>query len=82
MIDHLPDDPESDFSATLFKSNTDSEFTLAFRGTAGIVDDLLYADLGDIVLDGLVVGKIIDIYGLSPCCCERRVGANSLGVAA
>lgn len=62
VIDHLPDDPGSDFSATLFQSNIDGKFTLAFRGTAGIVDDLLYADLGDIVLDGLAVDQIIDMY--------------------
>ncbi|MNF87410.1 hypothetical protein D3C85_957800 [compost metagenome] len=82
VVDHLQDDPDSDFSATLFKSNADGEYTLAFRGAAGVVDDLLYADLGDIVLDGLVIGQIVDLYGLSPCCCERRVETNSLGAAA
>ncbi|SER47434.1 Ca2+-binding protein, RTX toxin-related, partial [Pseudomonas cuatrocienegasensis] len=62
VIDHLPDDPISDFSATLFKSKANSEYTLAFRGTAGPIDDLAYADFGDIVLDGLAVDQIIDMY--------------------
>ena len=81
VIDHLPDDPESDFSATLFKSNVSGEFTLAFRGTAGHVDDLLYADLGDVVLDGLSIDQVADIYQ-SPCCLDLRTEINSLGAAA
>ncbi|WP_443191924.1 hypothetical protein [Pseudomonas indica] len=81
VIDHLPDDPESDFSATLFKSNASGELTLAFRGTAGLVNDLLYADLGDVVLGGLSVDQVADIYQ-SPCCLDLRTEINSLGAAA
>jgi len=61
---HQPDMP-SGFSATLFKGIGDNnelagEYVLAIRGTAGAVD--LLADGGDIILDGLAVDQIIDLY--------------------
>ena len=58
---HQPDDPVSGFSATLFESlDNPGEFALGIRGTAGLVD--INADVGDIVLDGLAVKQIIDLY--------------------
>jgi len=61
---HQPD-MTSGFSATLFKGIGDNndlagEYVLAIRGTAGSVD--LLADGGDIILDGLAVVQIIDLY--------------------
>jgi Ca2+-binding RTX toxin-like protein len=58
-------DMASGFSATLFQGNPGSgdlagQYVLAIRGTAGGVD--LAADGGDIVLDGLAVDQIIDLY--------------------
>jgi len=56
----------SGFSATLFKSKVDngvpSEYVLAIRGTEETVIDLIGADGGDILLDGLAVDQIIDLY--------------------
>jgi Ca2+-binding RTX toxin-like protein len=56
----------SGFSATLFQGKADSgdlagQYVLAFRGTAGATD-LVGADGGDILLDGLAVDQIIDLY--------------------
>jgi len=56
----------SGFSATLFQGKADSgdlagQYVLAIRGTAGTTD-LLGADGGDILLDGLAVDQIIDLY--------------------
>ena len=52
----------SGFSATLFKKkNTDDEYVLALRGTKGN-KDLLVADGGDIVNDGLAHYQIVDMY--------------------
>ena len=61
VVHHQPDDPISGFSATLFESlDNPGGFTLAIRGTAGLVD--INADVGDIVHDGLAVKQIIDLY--------------------
>ncbi|MDR2092705.1 MAG: hypothetical protein LBP58_05245 [Azoarcus sp.] len=63
MVDHQPD-MDSGFSATLFKS-TDPDATepyvLAIRGTAGL-HDLVIADGSDIVMDGLAIDQIVDLY--------------------
>ncbi|WP_139133879.1 MULTISPECIES: hypothetical protein [Pseudomonas] len=82
VIDHLPDDPVSDFSATLFKSDADGAYALAFRGAAGVVDDLLYADLGKIVLKSRAIDQVSDLYNLSSCCAGRRVNTNDLEAVA
>ncbi len=58
------------FSATLFRNNATGEYTFAIRGTeAGPLNgglagyaDLLGADLGDIVFDGLTLDQIVDMY--------------------
>jgi len=56
----------SGFSATVFKSKEDngvpSEYVLAIRGTEEKLIDLAGADGGDILLDGLAVDQIIDLY--------------------
>lgn len=57
----------SGFSATLFQGNAGSgdfagQYVLAIRGTEEPGLDLAYADGGDIVLDGLAVDQIIDLY--------------------
>lgn len=39
------------------------------------------ADLGDVVLDGLSIDQVADIYQ-SPCCLDLRTEINSLGAAA
>jgi len=58
---HQSDMP-SGFSATLFQGNTGTrDYVLAIRGTAGTTD-LVGADGGDILLDGLAVDQIIDLY--------------------
>lgn len=59
VIDHLPD-TYSDFSATVFQSKINGEYTLSIRGTAGGGD--LGADAGDIVSDGLAWEQIIDLF--------------------
>ncbi len=58
-------DMASGFSATLFQGLSDAgdlagQYVLAIRGTQGFTD--LFADGGDIVLDGLAVDQIIDLY--------------------
>lgn len=61
VIAHAPNDPDTGYSSTLFKSKSasDTEYVLAFRGTEGLSD--FYAD-GDIVTDGLAIWKIVDMY--------------------
>ena len=61
VIAHTPNDPDSDYSSTLFKSKSasDTEYVLAFRGTE--VSDDVFAD-GDIVTDGLAIWQIVDMY--------------------
>ncbi|SMF01503.1 hypothetical protein [Pseudogulbenkiania subflava] len=60
VLNHLPNTPSSDFSATLFRSKSGADYVLALRGTAGGND--LQADGGDIVLDGAATDQIIDLY--------------------
>ncbi|MDO8465395.1 MAG: putative Ig domain-containing protein [Gallionella sp.] len=50
------------FSATLFKDTTTGAYNFAIRGTVGVPADLIGADLGDIVLDGLAMDQIVDMY--------------------
>jgi Ca2+-binding RTX toxin-like protein len=51
----------SGYSSTLFQSKgAGGEFVLAFRGTESMAD--LAADLGDIVVDGLAIDQIVDMY--------------------
>jgi Ca2+-binding RTX toxin-like protein len=63
---HQPNMP-SGFSATLFQGKPDSgdlsgQYVLAIRGTEEMLIDLGGADGGDILLDGLAVDQIIDLY--------------------
>ena len=81
VVNHQPD-TSTGFSATVFQSKNNGEYTLAIRGTAQNDIDLIGADLGNIVLDGLAVDQVADLYNLSSCCLERRVNTNSLGAAA
>ncbi|WP_242675146.1 calcium-binding protein [Phytopseudomonas dryadis] len=63
FIHHQPD-TESGFSATLFKSkdpNAAQPYVLAIRGTAGF-QDLVVTDGSDIVLDGLAIDQIVDLW--------------------
>ncbi len=63
-------DTASGFSATLFKRLDDDpiggykagQYVYAIRGTSGFADDLISADGGDIVLDGLALDQIVDMY--------------------
>jgi hypothetical protein len=62
---HRPN-TESGYSSTLFK-NVDGSYVLAFRGTetgslSDIYSDLLSADIGGIVTDGLAIDQIVDLY--------------------
>lgn len=61
VLHHQPD-TSSGFSATLFQDKTapGKEVVLAIRGTRGLTD--LSTDVGDIVLDGLAFGQIVDLY--------------------
>ncbi|MBS4051573.1 MAG: hypothetical protein KGZ69_10255, partial [Methylomonas sp.] len=57
----------SGFSATLFQGKANSgelsdQYVLAIRGTEQTLIDLVGADGGDILLDGLAVDQIIDLY--------------------
>lgn len=61
VTSHQPD-TTSGFSATLFHSLDGDGYVLAFRGTAAPKTDLAYADGGDIVLDGLALDQIVDLY--------------------
>ena len=64
VLNHQPD-TDNGFSATLFASKDASQanrYVLAIRGTAGVVVDLLGADGGDIVRDGLALDQIVDLY--------------------
>ena len=63
MVHHQPD-TESGFSATLFKSkdpNASQPYVLAVRGTAGF-QDLVITDGMDIVVDGLAIDQIVDLW--------------------
>ncbi|MFI3158147.1 MAG: calcium-binding protein, partial [Methylococcaceae bacterium] len=62
----------SGFSATLFEyigednsangGYKPGDLVYAVRGTAGVVSDLIPTDGGDIVLDGLALDQIVDMY--------------------
>jgi len=53
-------DTISGFSATLLKNRKTGAYSYAIRGTAGGTD--IAADVGDIVLDGLAMDQIVDMY--------------------
>jgi hypothetical protein len=63
VIAHTPNDPDTDYSSTLFKSKSasDTEYVLAFRGTEGLASTDIIAD-GDIVTDGLAIWQIVSMY--------------------
>ncbi len=62
VISHQ-ENTENGFSATLFKNKETNEYVYACRGTEGPdYDDLLSADIGDLVTDGLAIKQIIDMY--------------------
>jgi len=69
VASHQPD-TASGFSATLFQRVDDDpisgfhvgDYVYAIRGTMGFVDDLAGADGGDIVIDGLALDQIVDLY--------------------
>lgn len=61
VISHQPN-TGSGFSATLFKNKTSGEYVYAVRGTEGLSWDLLSADVGDIVTDGLALKQVVDMY--------------------
>ena len=52
---------ESGFSATLFRSNESGKYILAHKGTQGW-KDLLGADVGDIVANGVAHNQVVDMY--------------------
>ncbi len=56
---------ETGFSATLFRDRATGEYYYSARGTEPFAQggvDLLNADLGDIVRDGLAINQIVDMY--------------------
>ena len=64
---HQPNISGNGFSATVFKSNADSSYTIAVRGTepglSGVgVDDLLRADLLGVVLSGKAREQALEAY--------------------
>ncbi|MEJ1336993.1 MAG: calcium-binding protein, partial [Candidatus Sedimenticola sp. (ex Thyasira tokunagai)] len=62
---HQQEDTESGFSATLFKSKDPSvtqPYVLSIRGTQQGKEDLVITDGADIVLDGLAIDQIVDLY--------------------
>ncbi len=61
VLAHQPD-TGSGFSATLFKNQESGELVYAIRGTESFTRDLLATDIGDIVLDGLAIHQIVDLY--------------------
>ena len=52
----------SGFSGTVFKNIASNEYTFSLRGTEPGYADLLGADAGDIVADGLALDQIMDMY--------------------
>ncbi|MCU7890865.1 MAG: hypothetical protein KZQ78_04295 [Candidatus Thiodiazotropha sp. (ex Ustalcina ferruginea)] len=63
LIHHQPD-TDSGFSATLFRSTDSSAsqpYVLAIRGTDGF-QDLVITDGWDIVVDGLIIDQIVDLW--------------------
>lgn len=65
-LSHHQPDTATGFSATLFQSKADSsDFVLAIRGTEFTREpflDLGQADIGGIIIDGLSVNQIVDLY--------------------
>ena len=73
IVAHQPN-TESGFSATLFQENVTDQYVLAIRGTEGDKwdtisipknawwKDIIEADLSDIVINGIAVNQIIDMY--------------------
>ncbi|MEJ1416216.1 MAG: putative Ig domain-containing protein [Candidatus Sedimenticola sp. (ex Thyasira tokunagai)] len=62
---HHQEDTDSGFSATLFKSkdqNAIQPYVLSIRGTQQGKEDLVITDGADIVLDGLAIDQIVDLY--------------------
>ncbi|HQW20009.1 MAG TPA: hypothetical protein PLI90_04970 [Rhodocyclaceae bacterium] len=50
------------FSATLFFSKDTGQYTFAIRGTEPGYPDLFGADFGDLVVDGLPLDQIVEMY--------------------
>ncbi|MEW8586553.1 MAG: hypothetical protein AB2531_12390, partial [Candidatus Thiodiazotropha sp.] len=64
VIHHQPN-TDSGFSATLFKSTDPSSsqpYVLAIRGTEPGMQDLVITDGSDIVIDGLAIDQIVDLW--------------------
>lgn len=55
---------ENGFSATLFRNKNTGEYVYATRGTepGDPWNDLVSADIGDIVTDGLAIKQVVDMY--------------------
>lgn len=61
VIAHQPN-TTSGYSSTLFQ-NKDGSYVLAFRGTEGVTsDDLWQEDIANIVIDGIAIDQIVDLY--------------------
>ncbi len=52
------------YSATLFQSKATGEYVYAIRGTepSDPINDISETDIGDIVIDGLALDQIVDMY--------------------
>ena len=50
------------FSSTLFQNRQTGKQVYALRGTQGLLTDLVLTDLGDIVMDGLAIHQVVDMY--------------------
>ena len=62
ILNHVPDDPETGFSATLFRDKTDNgQLVLGIRGTNDNTD-IFEADLADIGFVGLALDQAVSLY--------------------
>lgn len=62
VVNHQSD-TSSGFSATLFESiDNPGEYTFAIRGTGDLLQDLVITDVTDIVLDGIALDQVVDMY--------------------
>jgi Ca2+-binding RTX toxin-like protein len=62
VVHHQPD-TLSGFSATLFESiDNPGEYTFAIRGTGDLLQDIVITDITDIVLDGIALDQVVDMY--------------------
>lgn len=62
VLHHIPD-IASGFSATLFESkDRPGEVVLALRGSDQLIDDRVLTGGGDIVLDGIALDQVVDLY--------------------